>query len=463
MRIFIAILLAAVATAAASACPFCSAVSQTLSEEINTGDAAVIARLIGPSPKSTNPEKFEDQRLAVFQITEVLKGGKLLGSTQRIEVSYFGDREPGTQFLLIGADPRELAWGQANPLTDRGVKYVSQLVKLPATGPERLAFFVDYLEDEDPLLTGDSYDEFAKASYADVGGVKTKLNRERLIGWIKDRETPTNRRRLYFTLLSVCGQPSDLPALEAMIRDEDRQMRTALDALIGCYLTLKGADGLPMVEDLFLKNAKAEYTDTYAAIMALRFHGQETNVIPRPRLAAALRTMLARPQLADLVIPDLARWQDWTVMDALVKLFKEADDQSNWVRVPVINYLRACPLPEAKTHLEELAKIDPESMKRASSFFPLGSAVAPPAGAQRPEDSKKSPAAVPAAGEPKAPAETSPAPARPGKNNRAESHQRLPVDEPTASTTQVLGTAGAVGAGLLAVLVTLLHGGQPKV
>ena len=54
-----------------------------------------------------------------------------------------------------------------------------------------------------------------------------------------------------------------------------------------------------------------------------------------------------RPELADLVIPDLSRWEDWTVMDRLVELFEKADDESNWVRVPVINFLRACPLPEA--------------------------------------------------------------------------------------------------------------------
>ena len=81
--------------------------------------------------------------------------------------------------------------------------------------------------------------------------------------------------------------------------------------------------------------------------------------------------MLDRPQLADLVIPDLARWEDWSVMDRLVELFKNADEESSWVRVPVINYLRACPLPKAKEHLDELAKIDPESVKRANSFFPF--------------------------------------------------------------------------------------------
>jgi hypothetical protein len=139
---------------------------------------------------------------------------------------------------------------------------------------------------------------------------------------------------------------------------------------------------MPLVEELFLANKDAEYTDTYATIMALRFHGTEEKVIPRPRLLQGLRMMLDRPQLADLVIPDLARWEDWSVMDKLVELFKNSNDESSWVRVPVINYLRACPLPAAKVKLDELARLDPESIKRANSFFPLGGAAAPTAAAK---------------------------------------------------------------------------------
>jgi hypothetical protein len=153
---------------------------------------------------------------------------------------------------------------------------------------------------------------------------------------------------------------------------------------------------MPLVEDLFLKNADAEYTDTYSAIMALRFIGTETTAISRDRLMEGLRHMLSRPKLADLVISDLTRWQDWSAMPRLVELFKTADEQSSWVRVPVINYLRACPLPEAKKHLEELAAIDPEAVKRASFYVPQ--AAVPPQGAQRPADSANAPGATPAAG-----------------------------------------------------------------
>ena len=192
-----------------------------------------------------------------------------------------------------------------------------------------------------------------------------------------------SRRRLYLTMLGVCGQKGDVALLGDLIKSKDRQDKAALDALVAAYLTLTASqpesktDGLPLVEELFLKNQDAEYTDTYAAIMALRFHGQEEKLIPRERLVKAMHCMLDRPQLADLVIPDLARWEDWTAMDRLVELFKNADDESSWVRVPVINYLRACPQKKAKEYLVEIEKIDPEVVKRANTFFPFASRSAP--------------------------------------------------------------------------------------
>jgi hypothetical protein len=198
------------------------------------------------------------------------------------------------------------------------------------------------------------------------------MNHDQLVSWIRNPDVPASRRRLYLTMLGVCGEPEDIAMLEEMLQSNDRNMKAGLDAMIGCYLTLRGAEGMPLVEKLFLKDKSAEYAETYAAIMALRFHGSETDIIPRERILAALRLMLNRPELADLVIPDLARWEDWSVMPQLVQLFKDADEKSSWVRVPVINYLRACPKPEAANYVSELEKIDPAAVKRANTFFPFG-------------------------------------------------------------------------------------------
>jgi len=370
-----------------AACPFCSAVSKTLSEEMRDADATIIAKLV-KAPPTTEPGKepagvpAETQK-ADFRILEVLKGPKSLAAEQVVTILYFGQEPVGQEFVIAGTDPKQLLWGTPVPLSPRARQYVARLPKLPESGRDRLAFFQDFLEDSDALLAADSYDEFAKTPYSEVLAIKDLMPHDKLVSWIGNPDTATSRRRLYLTMLGICGSKGDVPTLEKMIKSDDRQMRSALDALVACYLTLTGPDGLTLIEDLFLKNKKAEYTDTYSAIMALRFLGQETTVIEKPRLTAALRTMLDRPQLADLVIPDLARWQDWTVMGKLVELFKTANEESIWVRVPVVNYLRACPLPEAKAQIEELKKIDPEAVKRANQFFPIGAAT-PPAGSQRP-------------------------------------------------------------------------------
>jgi len=364
----------------ATACPFCAAVSQTFTEEIDSMDAVVIAELVklpakvvaGESPANREAPK------ATFKIAQIIKGDSLLKDTSTIETIYFGDGKLGKPFLIMGVDPPKLMWSTPLQLSERARQYVPQLLGLPKQGAARLEFFQNYLEDEDEMLARDAYDEFAKAPYAEVIALKPKMDHGKIVEWIRDPDVPASRRRLYLTMLGVCGTGQDLPMLESMLASTDRKDKGGLDAMIACYLTLKGAEGMPLVEELFLTNGKAEYADTYAAIMALRFHGGETDVIPRERILEGLRHMLDRPQLADLVIPDLARWEDWASMPRLVQLFKEADEKSSWVRVPVINYLRACPKPEAKTHIQELEKIDPAAVKRANTFFPPGGVNAGP-------------------------------------------------------------------------------------
>lgn len=358
----------------AAACPFCAAVSKTFSEEIESMDAVVIAKLTQPPPPQTEDLQDEVPR-AKFQITKIVKGGDHVQS-KVIEAIYFGQAKAGAKFLLMGVDPPKMMWSSPLPLTAKAESYIQILGKLPKVGVERLKFFQNFLEDEDELLARDAFDEFAKADYAIVKQLKPNMNHKQIINWIQNGDIPASRRRLYFTMLGVCGTSKDLSLLESLLKSKDRKKKSGLDALIACYLTLRGPDGMPLIEDLFLKNKSADYADTYAAIMALRFHGKEADIVPRKRVLAGLRHMLDRPELADLVIPDLARWKDWSQLERMAQLFKKADDKSSWVKVPVINYLRACPKPRAKVLLEELKKIDPAAVKRANTYFPQGAPAA---------------------------------------------------------------------------------------
>ncbi|MCA9168706.1 MAG: hypothetical protein KDB23_13620 [Planctomycetales bacterium] len=358
----------------ALACPFCTSVSQTFSEEINSMQVAVLATLIEGPPPATETDNDPNAPLpkAKFKISYVIKGAEWVAEDSTIEVLFFSEPNKDRAYLIMGTDAPQVTWSTPLPLSDRARGYVLQLSGLPSDA-KRLEFFQEYLEDEDEMLARDAYDEFAKAPYSDVKLLKDKMHHDRLIAWAKDSKIPASRRRLYYTMLGVCGKPADATLLEELMVSEDRKMKAGLDAMIACYLILKGEPGLDEIDTIFLKNAKAEYADTYAAIMAIRFHGTETSVLPKKRLVQSLRHLLGRPELADLVIPDLAKWEDWEVMPQLIRLFKEADEKSSWVRVPVVNYLRSCPLPEAKEAIKELEKIDPESVKRAQTFFPFDS------------------------------------------------------------------------------------------
>jgi hypothetical protein len=386
-------------------------------------DAVVVARLVKLPEAGKTPSAGDDVPKAVFEVTDVLKGTAGTEEKKEIRTVIFGQEQVGDRFLVMGVGRPDVAWTTPMKVSDRAVEYLRQLDSLPEKGPERLAFFQDYLQDPEQVLSRDAYDEFAKAPYREVKGLRDKMNHAQLLAWIKHPDTPLNRKRLYLVMLSVCGGPDDLPMLEQMLRTEDRKTRGGLDAMLSCYLMLAGADGMTLVEDLFLKNSKAEYADTYAAIMALRFLGTETEAVPRPRILQGFHCLLVRPELADLIVPDLARWEDWSQVERLVKLFKEADKKSNELRVAIINYLRTCPQPEAKKHGAELAKIDPDAAKRAETFFPFGGGNSAAAAAD-----------VPAAPANKPGSPITPAKAEPQANHTPED---ATVNNPTGSSGQL--------------------------
>ncbi|HTQ40521.1 MAG TPA: hypothetical protein VMJ32_15960 [Pirellulales bacterium] len=372
---------------AVKACPFCGQVSLTWSEEMKAADAVVIAEMTETPARPAGadgafaPGISEQLAKSKFRIVEILKGADLLKKTKQIDAIYLGDAPVGTKFLITAVDPKSLSWATPTALTARSLPYIDTLLKLPEKGADRLLFFQDYLEDEDPVLKQDSFDEFAKATYDDLKAYGPRANYNQLIKWISDPDISPSHRRLYFTLLGVCGSEKDVPLIESLFHSKDRKFKAGLDAMIGSYLAIKGPTGMALVEDMFLKNQDAEFTDTYAAIQAVRI-SQEAGIITKDNAAKAFHLMLSRPKMADLVIPDLARWQDWTVMNQLVDLFVKADADSAWVRVPVLKYLQVCPLPEAKEQLAQLEKLDPTAAKQAQSFLlPGGAALAPaPAG-----------------------------------------------------------------------------------
>jgi hypothetical protein len=127
----------------------------------------------------------------------------------------------------------------------------------------------------------------------------------------------------------------------------------------------------------------------------LRFLAEETKIVPRDRLLQSARLLLDNAQFADQIILDLARWEDWSVMDRLIEMFKTSD-ASGYVRTPIVAYLLAAVEQpgavnaKANQALVELEKIDADAVKRARTqmafgFLQRAKTVEPATAAQRVE------------------------------------------------------------------------------
>ncbi len=302
----------------AKACPFCSAETRTLSEELADSDVVVLATLLEAPPESKRPTIDPETGEARFRIERALRGGEQLKDAKTITAIFFGEPQPGDKYFVrgVGSPPE---WSIPIALSPTAVKYVEQLDKLPADGADRLAYFQDFLEHEEPLLAQDAYDEFARASYQALKDLKPRMQHDRIVTLLQNPQTSPSRRRLFFTMLGVCGDERDVPLIEQMLLSDvrtiepaaqaltaanllaggplggtlltetlniaERQEKLGLDAMVACYLTLVGEAGMDKIDARFLKDKSADYSHVYSVLQAIRFLAEEESVdIPRPRI-----------------------------------------------------------------------------------------------------------------------------------------------------------------------------------
>lgn len=116
-----------------------------------------------------------------------------------------------------------------------------------------------------------------------------------------------------------------------------------------------------------MRSVSDDYSEAYGAILGLRFVQAEAGGISADRAVKTFRLLLKQPKVADLIVPDLMRLQDWDSTPRLVKLFRDAPTtQTEYVRVPVLLFLRRSPRDDARTYLAELTQLDPEAARRAA-------------------------------------------------------------------------------------------------
>ena len=370
------------ATKTAQACPFCSAPSLTLSEQLVQADTAVLVKWVegkktdGRTPGSTT-----------YEIVDINKGSKAtLKKGQKILLTRFRPAKKGDLYLLLGSKSVNVEWGSPLEVSKAGYNYITKAPNPEQPVQKRLLYFLNYLEFPDMLVSNDAYAEFANAPYKDITAISKKMPRERIRKWITSSATPQTRLGLYGLMLGLCGKPEDAALMKKVILATSDDFRLGIDGVMSGYLLLTGEEGLDLLDESKLNSTKkVPFSEIYAAMQALRFlWTYSPKTVEKERLRKSMRNLLGRPDLADLVIADLARWKDWSVQTRLMKIYGKKDYDIPSIKRAIVRFLLVCAndvkdgtpkakipmhVTSAKEHLAQLEKIDPKTIRNAKRFF----------------------------------------------------------------------------------------------
>src|SRR5690606_1580063 len=89
--------------------------------------------------------------------------------------------------------------------------------------------------------------------------------------WVMNPETPVTRLGLSGLMLGLCGTEEDAKLMQQKVTEQTDDFRLGIDGIMGGYLLLTGEKGLGILDETKLKNKKAPFSETYAAMSALRF------------------------------------------------------------------------------------------------------------------------------------------------------------------------------------------------
>jgi hypothetical protein len=378
-----------------AACPFCSAPSMTLAEQLNSSDAFVIATYTKgekPLPEEQGIGK------AFYTIKEVIKTpkGRMLEVDEKVEIEGYREGTPGDLVSITGTEGSVIAWGSPTAMTPAALEYMKHTPSREVPIEKRLPYFIKFLGSTDNIIEDDAYAEFAIAPFNDVVKVADQLPREMISHWVFSPDTKVTRLGLYGLLLGLCGNENDKALLKAKITENSSEYRLGIDGMMAGYLYLTGPEGLEVIEESKLRpkatdgNA-VQLNEVYSALSAIRFmyeygHGK----ISHDRLKKSMRILLEHENLCDLAILDLARWKDWEVSDELIALYAKTPDNNRRLKRAIAGFFVVCELdkpgdahkPEdadkpvealpdpphvvkAKTFLEQLEQTEPKIVEYA--------------------------------------------------------------------------------------------------
>jgi hypothetical protein len=346
---------------AAVACPFCGVVGRSLAQRRDAAAVTAVGESAGPSARD------EAGRLAQpFVVRQAIRGRAAVGDVVAGRVAgpvagtaiLFGDT---AGWEAVAADEPLLAHVAAAPATAD-----------PAA--RRLAWYAARLEHPDPAIAADAFTEFGLASFTAVRDAAESFDADKLQQWIEEPGIDQRRRGFYGLALGIvaAAEPDPiirgrhLAALRRATEAPGTDLRAGFDGLLAGIVVAEGEAGLDSLKTRGLLAGGTRAGDARHALAVLRFAWENLGAtVPRKRVADATSRLLANPAVAAEAAVDLARYQDWSAVDAVAALWEPLGRDDPLVRRAVAGYLAACPLPAARGHLDRLQEADPASLRAA--------------------------------------------------------------------------------------------------
>ncbi len=354
----------------------------TSSDQLAEADSAVLVQWV-----SVEKESGKKSGTTTCQIQQVMKISKNFPKQRKITITRCVPGKVGDQFVLFGyeqEDGKGLEWSNYTPmLSEAAFNYISQAPAIDVAQQSRITYFLKFLESSDPVIAKDAFDECANVDFKAIAQLADQLPLEKIREWVNNPKIPATRLGLYSTMLGLCGTLEDAKLMESKILVQTDDFRLGIDGLMEGYLLILKDKGLDVLDEHKLANKKVPFNETFAAMQALRFmwtYG--SGKIAPARLQQSMRNLLDRPELADLVITDLARWKDWSIQDKVMAKYGEGEYNIPPIKRAIVRYMIAASRDRAASGvpqpahvvkglklLDELRKREPKTVADAERYF----------------------------------------------------------------------------------------------
>lgn len=354
----------------------------------DSADILVLGKVIYSKPK--NPfRKFSGRSVVVINRIERDQTKKWVPD-ELVVLPYALMAKPGELVCLPGRVTEDgIRWSGSGLSSSAAFQYVASAPPSAATAKERLAYFLKYVEHQDPVIAADAHLEFQISPFEDLKEIRNFLQRDDIHEWIAKSEISSAgglRKGTYYLLLGLCEDHEDAEFLKSIIlaETEPEELHLEISNAMCAYLLVCGDQGLNVLDQHKLQGRHVPFSETYAAMMAIEFmweHGEGR--ISKDRLHQSMRILLEHPSFVDLVIVDLACWEDWKAMDQIVELYGQKSHSIPATNRAILRYLisakkSAKETPDAEKpphvikaekYLQQFRESDPKTVKSAERYF----------------------------------------------------------------------------------------------